>query len=156
MYKSPAQPKTSSAKKSSSGARSAGGRPPAYDWGAIRREYIRGDDTVTLASLAAIPGYPSERQLERRSGAEDWPDLRLQMRREVDGRLRALDLDMKTEVRRRHAEVGKDFLAMAAAGLQGHADRWSRGRYPTSARHLHTSLTQDLYARPTPQPRPTG
>lgn len=113
---SPAKPKTTP-KKSSSGARSAEDRRVKHDWSAIRREYIRGDDTVTLASLAATPGYPSERQLERRSSAEDWPDLRLQMRREVDGKLRALDLDMKTEVRRRQLKVGTALITLGVRAM---------------------------------------
>ena len=101
----------------SGGARSASDQRVKYDWSALRREYIRGDDTVTLRSLADRPGAPSERQLERRAAAEDWTDLRLQMRREVDGKLRALDLDLKTEVRIRQAKVGKAFVALAVRGM---------------------------------------
>ncbi|UQN06303.1 hypothetical protein [Deinococcus sp. QL22] len=103
--------------KKSSGARSAGGRPTKYDWTALRREYIRGDDTITLASLAAIARAPSARQLERRCAAEDWADLRLQLRREVDGRLRAVDVDLKTEVRVRQAKIGKAFMTLAVRGM---------------------------------------
>lgn len=121
MTKRDPKPKTTPKKKSGGGARSAIDQRVKHDWSAIRREYIRGDDTVTLASLAAKPGYPSERQLERRSAAEDWTDLRLQMRREVDGRLRALDLDLKTEVRMRQAKVGKAFLTLAVRGM-AHVD----------------------------------
>lgn len=111
---SPAKPKK---KTSSSGAKPQTDRRVKHDWSAIRREYIRGDDTVTLASLTDRDGAPSERQLERRSGAEDWPELRLQMRREVDGRIRQLDLDMKTEVRVRQARLGKSFIHLAVRGL---------------------------------------
>ncbi|CAM3164219.1 Terminase [Deinococcus saxicola] len=111
---SPAKPKK---KTSSSGAKPQTDRRVKHDWSAIRREYIRGEDTVTLASLAVRDGAPSERSLERRSSAEDWPELRLQMRREVDGRLRQLDLDMKTEVRVRQARLGKSFIHLAVRGL---------------------------------------
>ncbi|WP_104990874.1 hypothetical protein [Deinococcus sp. NW-56] len=113
----PAKTKTTPKNSGSGGARSAEDKRVKHNWSAIRREYIRGEDTVTLASLAAKPGYPSERQLERRSAAEDWMDLRLQMRREVDGRLRALDLDMKTEVRRRQAKVGKALVTLGVRAM---------------------------------------
>jgi hypothetical protein len=102
----------------SSGAKPQVDRRAKHDWSAIRRAYIRGDETVTYASLAATPGYPNKRQIEKRASADGWVELRRDLERQVDGRLRQLDLDMKTEVRRRHAEVGKDFLAMAAAGLR--------------------------------------
>ncbi|GAA0508495.1 hypothetical protein [Deinococcus depolymerans] len=115
------EPKTSTPKKkktrSSSGAKPQNDKRVKHDWLAIRREYIRGDDTVTLASLAAKPGAPSERQIERRSSAEDWPELRLQMRREVDGRLRAADLDVKTEVRQRQLKVGTALVTLGVRGL---------------------------------------
>ncbi|UQN05474.1 hypothetical protein [Deinococcus sp. QL22] len=62
--KTPAEPRSST-----------GGRPAAYDWSAIRREYIRGDDTVTLASLAAKAGAPSARQLEHRSAVDVFSPL---------------------------------------------------------------------------------
>ncbi len=101
----------------SSGAKPQSDKRVKHDWSAIRREYIRGEDTVTLASLAAKPGYPSERQLERRSSAEDWPELRLQLRREVDGRLRAVDLDLKTEVRRRQLRVGTALITLGVRAM---------------------------------------
>lgn len=111
---SPAKPKK---KTDSSGAKPQTDKRIKHDWSAIRREYIRGDDTVTLASLAAKAGAPSERQIERRSAAEDWPELRLQMRREVDGRLRALDLDLKTEVRRRQLKVGTALVTLGVRAM---------------------------------------
>ncbi|GGO22124.1 hypothetical protein [Deinococcus humi] len=112
---SPAKPKK---KTDSSGAKPQNDKRVKHDWSAIRREYIRGEDTVTLASLADRDGAPSERQLERRCAAEDWPELRLQMRREIDGKLRQLDLDLKTEVRMRQARVGKSFIRLAEDALE--------------------------------------
>ncbi|SEI67369.1 hypothetical protein SAMN04488058_101307 [Deinococcus reticulitermitis] len=113
----PVQPKTTSKKSGSGGARSAVDKRRKHNWSAIRREYIRGDDTVTLATLAAKEGYPSKRELEKRCSAEDWVELRAEMARQVDGRLRALDLDLKTEVRARQAKVGKAFVALAVRGM---------------------------------------
>ncbi|MBZ9713763.1 hypothetical protein [Deinococcus multiflagellatus] len=121
----PQAPTTAATKKEKSkkDRRRSGAKPQEdkrvkHDWLAIRREYIRGEDAVTLATLADKPGAPSLRQIERRSSEEDWPELRLQMRREVDGRLRAADLDMKTEVRRRQLKIG---TALTTLGVQGMA-----------------------------------
>ncbi|MDL2342575.1 hypothetical protein QOL99_00230 [Deinococcus sp. MIMF12] len=113
----PANPKTTPKNSGSGGARSAEDKRVKHDWSAIRREYIRGDDTVTYASLAAKPGYPDKRQIEKRASAEDWVDLRLEVRRQVDGRLRALDLDMKTEVRMRQAKVGKALVTLGVRAM---------------------------------------
>ncbi|MBB6016790.1 hypothetical protein ACFP9V_19390 [Deinococcus radiopugnans] len=104
-------------KTSSSGAKPQGDRRPKYDWNAIRREYIRGDESVTFTALAARDGYPTKRAIEKRSSAEDWVDLKAEFVRQVDGRLRQLDLDMKTEVRVRQARLGKSFIHLAVRGL---------------------------------------
>ncbi len=111
-----ANPKPSRAKTIA--PKASAGRPPKYDWSALRRAYIRGDNTVTLESLAAITGSPSKRQLERRCSAEDWPDLRAELRRQTDGKLQAIDADLKAEVRLRHAEAGKSFLDLATSAMQ--------------------------------------
>ncbi|MDR6753436.1 hypothetical protein [Deinococcus soli (ex Cha et al. 2016)] len=108
----------------SSGAKPQG-RPPAYDWTAIRREYIRGDDRVTLESLSSDAEVhqgsqsprPSLSQLKRRSGAEDWPDLRSQFRAQVAARAQALDLETVEQVRMRQATLGKALQTLAVRAI---------------------------------------
>lgn len=114
--------------RSSSGAKPQG-RPPAYDWTAIRREYIRGDDRVTLESLSSDAEVhqgsetprPSLSQLKRRSSAEDWLDLRTQFRAQVAARAQALDLETVEQVRMRQATLGKALQTLAVRGM-GHVD----------------------------------
>lgn len=117
------------AKPSKKPSRSSGakpqGRPPAYDWTAIRREYIRGDDRVTLESLSSDAETPhgsqSQRpslsQLKRRSGAEDWTDLRSQFRAQVAARAHALDLETVEQVRTRQATLGKALQTLAVRAI---------------------------------------
>lgn len=97
------------------------GRPPAYNWTAIRREYIRGDDTVTLDALSAErrgTGAPSLSQVKRRSSAEDWADLRAQFRAQTAARAQQLDLETVEEVRARQASMGKALQSAALRGLK--------------------------------------
>lgn len=118
----PARPRRSSGAKPQ-------GRPPAYDWTAIRREYIRGDDRVTLESLSSDAEVhqssetprPSLSQLKRRSSAEDWLDLRTQFRAQVAARAQALDLETVEQVRMRQATLGKALQTLAVRGM-GHVD----------------------------------
>jgi len=48
--------KSRTAKPKGSAPKSAGGRPPKYDWSSIRRESIRGDEGVTFKTLGHISG----------------------------------------------------------------------------------------------------
>lgn len=110
--------------KPSHGAAKAQGRPPAYNWTAIRREYIRGDDRVTLDALSAEgrgSGAPSLSQVKRRSSAEDWADLRAQFRAQAAARAQQLDLETVEEVRARQAALGKTLQSLAA-GAAAHID----------------------------------
>lgn len=116
MTKRDPKPKTTPRKRSS-GARSAGGRPPKHDWSTIRREYIRGDDTVTLKTLSDKPGYPTHDALKARSSREDWADLRAEFRHRVDTRTRNLDLETVEEVRLRQAKIGKALQTAAVRGM---------------------------------------
>lgn len=119
---SPAKPKKKPAPRKpgrSSGAKPQG-RPPAYNWTAIRREYIRGDDSVTLDALSAESrgsGAPSLSQLKRRSSAEDWPDLRAEFRAQTAARVQQLDLETTEEVRIRQAKIGKAMQTIATRGM---------------------------------------
>ncbi|MFC4636980.1 hypothetical protein [Deinococcus hohokamensis] len=119
---SPAKPKKKPSPKSNDRSRGAKpqGRPPAYNWTAIRREYIRGDDGVTLDALSAESrgsGYPSLSQVKRRSSAEDWPDLRAQFRAQTAAKVQQLDLETTEEVRIRQAKIGKAMQTAAVRGL---------------------------------------
>lgn len=91
---------------------------PQYDWAAIRREFIRGDDLLTLKALSDKNGYPTYTSLKGRSTREDWAGLREEFRRQVDTKLRELDLDMKTEVR---STLGKLGQALISIGMKGAA-----------------------------------
>ncbi|GAA5513628.1 hypothetical protein Dcar01_02372 [Deinococcus carri] len=120
MSKRDPKPKTIPKKKSGGGARSAAGRPPAYNWTAIRREYIRGDDTVTLDALSAESrgiGWPSLSQVKRRSSDEDWTDLRAQFRAQAAAAARTLDLETVEEVRVRQAKIGKGMQTLAVRAM---------------------------------------
>lgn len=99
------------------GARSAEGRPPKYDWSAIRREYIRGDDKVTLEALSHKSGYPALGSLKNRAAAEDWSELRQELRDQVMTGLAAADRDMKREVKEQHLKIGKAMISMGVRGL---------------------------------------
>ena len=91
---------------------------PQYDWSAIRREFIRGDDTLTLKALSDKEGYPSHDALKARSSREVWAELRAEFRHQVDTKLRELDLDMKAEVR---STLGKLGQALISIGMKGAA-----------------------------------
>ena len=115
---SPAKPKKSHVKKPArSGANSKGGRPTPHDWNAIRREYIRGDDALTLKALSDKPGYPSHDALKARSSREDWADLRAEFRHQVNTRMQQLDLETTEEVRIRQAKIGKAMQTAAVRGM---------------------------------------
>ncbi|GGI75207.1 hypothetical protein [Deinococcus wulumuqiensis] len=89
-----------------------------YDWTSLRREFIRGDDLLTLKAMSAKEGYPAYDTLKTRAAAEDWSDLRTEFRHQVDTKLRELDLDMKTEVR---STLGKLGQALISIGMKGAA-----------------------------------
>ncbi len=99
------------------------GRAAKHDWSAIRREYIRGDDNVTYKVLSQQEGAPHETTIEKKAAAEGWTELRLDFRREVDTKLRSVDVDLKTEVRKRHASMGKAMTNLGGQGLQAIAQR---------------------------------
>lgn len=109
--------KKSEEKGGGSGARSAEGRPPKYDWSAIRREYIRGDDKVTLEALSHKSGYPALGSLKNRAAAESWSELRQEMRDQVMTGLAAADRDMKREVKERHLKISSALISMGVRGL---------------------------------------
>ena len=94
-----------------------GGRPATYDWNAIRRAYIRGEDDVTLEALGAITGYPALDTLKKRAAREDWTDLRREFRHQIGTKIREIDADLKTEVRGRHAKVGKALITLGVRAL---------------------------------------
>ncbi|GGJ65274.1 hypothetical protein [Deinococcus aquiradiocola] len=106
----PAQLKTSAPK-------SAGGRPPKYDWSSIRREYIRGDERVTYLSLSTKTGYPSHDVIKSRAAREDWTDLRAQFQHKVAAAAQNLDLETLEEVRNRQARIGKALQTTAVKGM---------------------------------------
>ncbi|GAA3995301.1 hypothetical protein GCM10022631_01860 [Deinococcus rubellus] len=91
--------------------------PPKYDWAAIRRAYIRGEDSVTLDSLGHDAGAPKPGTIKNRAAREDWTDLRAQFREQVVIKTREIDLDLKAEVRGRHAKVGKALITLGVRGL---------------------------------------
>lgn len=112
------KPKKKSEKKGGgSGARSAEGRPPKYDWSSIRREYLRGDDKVTLEALSHKSGYPALGSLKNRAAAENWSELRQELRDQVMTGLAAADRDMKREVKERHLKIGNAMISMGVRGL---------------------------------------
>ncbi|WP_027459273.1 hypothetical protein [Deinococcus murrayi] len=113
----PTKPKTTPKSSGSGGARSAGGRPSKHNWSAIRREFIRGDDTVTLKTLSDKPGAPSYDAIKARSAREDWADLRAEFRHRVDTKVRALDLETVEEVRVRQAKLGKAMQTLSVRGM---------------------------------------
>ncbi|WP_414656740.1 hypothetical protein ACINK0_11255 [Deinococcus sp. VB343] len=114
----PAKATKPKAGKGKSGPKKPLGRRPQYDWAAIRREFIRGDETVTLAALSMKTGYPSLPTLKGRAAAENWADLRAEFSYQINTKLRELDLDMKTEVR---STLGKLGQALISIGMKGAA-----------------------------------
>ncbi|WP_339096203.1 hypothetical protein WDJ50_02620 [Deinococcus sp. VB142] len=94
------------------------GRRPQYDWAEIRREFIRGDETVTLAALSSKSGAPTLSAIKKRAAQEDWTGLRAEFLNQVSTKLRELDLDMKTEVR---STLGKLGQALISIGMKGAA-----------------------------------
>lgn len=93
------------------------GRPPTYDWSALRREFIRGEDDVTFEALSHKTDAPAYGTIKNRAGREDWTGLRQDFRVQVVARTREIDLDLKTEVRGRHAKVGKALITLGVRGL---------------------------------------
>ena len=93
------------------------GRPTKHDWTQWRRLYMRGDDRVSLESLSLLNDAPSLGQLKRRSSAEDWPSLRAELRVQSETKIREIDADLKTEVRGRHAKVGKALITLGVRAL---------------------------------------
>lgn len=109
--------KPRAAKPKISASNSAGGRPPKYDWSAIRREYIRGDEKVTYLSLSVKTGYPSHDVIKARAAREDWTDLRAEFQHKVVTRSQSLDLETVEEVRSRIARTGKAMQMTAVRGM---------------------------------------
>jgi len=109
--------KPRAAKPKGTAPKSAGGRPPKYDWSAIRREYIRGDETCTLEAISAKTGGPSLDTLKKRSAREDWADLRRQFVHQTGTKFQEIDADLKAEVRGRHAKIGKAVTMLAVRGM---------------------------------------
>lgn len=103
--------------------RKPSGRAVKHDWSTIRREYIRGDDDTTYKLLASRDNAPNERTIEKKAAEEGWTELRADFRREVDLKLRQVDVDLKTEVRRRHAGIGKGMTNIGAQSLKAIGDR---------------------------------
>lgn len=99
------------------------GRAAKHDWSAIRREYIRGDDHVTYLALSQREGAPHHATIEKKAMVEGWTELRQDFRREVDTKLRMVDVDLKTEVRKRHAQMGKALTSLGGQGLQALGQR---------------------------------
>ena len=91
--------------------------PPKYDWSGLRRAYIRGEDTVTLDSLGNDAGTPKSGTIKNRAAREDWTELRAQFREQVVTKTREIDLDLKAEVRGRHAKVGKALITLGVRAL---------------------------------------
>lgn len=119
MPDAPSKPKKKTPKAAAAGAKKPKLRkkpPPKFDWSAVRREYIKGDDDVTHKALSLREGFPGHKAIEARAARENWTELRQQFRRDVEGAIRAADLDLKTEVRLRQAKAGK---AMMGVGLRG-------------------------------------
>lgn len=110
--------KPKAAKPKTSTPKSAGGRAPKYDWSAIRREYIRGDEGVTFETLGHKTDYPTPGTIKNRGAREKWVDLRRDFRDQVMTKTLELDLDLKVEVRKRHQEAGQSFMELATAALQ--------------------------------------
>ena len=118
----PKKPTKPAAKKKSSSSRAqrepnSGGRPPKYDWSAIRREYLRGDDTVTYLSLSGKTDYPSHDVIKARAAREDWTELRAEFRHKVVTQAQALDLETLEEVRMRHVRGSKAMQTIALRGM---------------------------------------
>lgn len=120
--KKPRQPAKATKPKAGKGKGSSTPAPrrgsPQHDWAALRREYIRGDDLLTLKAMSDKEGYPTYDALKARSSREDWAELRAEFRHQVDTKLRELDLDMKTEVR---STLGKLGQALISIGMKGAA-----------------------------------
>lgn len=112
----PTKPKTTTT-TTGQPPRKPSGRAVKHDWSTIRREYIRGDDDVTYKVLSQREGAPHEASIERKAAEEGWTELRLDFRRDVDLKLRQVDVDLKTEVRRRHAGIGKGMTNIGATAL---------------------------------------
>jgi len=93
------------------------GRRATYDWNALRREFIRGEDNVTFESLSHRTGAPTYGTVKNRAAREDWTDLRVQFRDSAMTRIREIDLDLKAEVRGRHAKVGKALITMGVRAV---------------------------------------
>lgn len=104
-------------KQKTTAPKASGGRPEKYDWSAIRREYIRGDEKVTYLSLSVKTGYPSHDVIKARAAREDWTDLRAQFQHKVVTQVQVLDLETVEEVRSRQARIGKALQTTAVKGM---------------------------------------
>lgn len=87
------------------------------DWSHWRRAYISGDDHITIPHLSRQPNAPTESALEKRCQRENWVQLRTDFRREMSAKMLELDRDVKLEVRKRHARLGRAMQALAARGM---------------------------------------
>ena len=106
----PAKPKTVPSEK-------AAGAPPKYDWAEIRRQYVRGDDSVTFAHLGAQIGYPKVDGIKKRAAQEKWADLRKEFRHQVGTKVQQMDLETMEDVRIRHVGNARALQDLASKGL---------------------------------------
>ncbi len=105
-------------KQKTTALKASGGRPELFDWSGIRRAYIRGEDDVTFETLSHMTGSPKHGTIKNRAAREDWTSLRRDFRDQVMTKTRELDADLKVEVRRRHQEIGRDFMQLTSSALQ--------------------------------------
>jgi hypothetical protein len=112
----PSKPKTVSPEK-------AAGAPPRYDWAEIRRQYVRGDDSVTFAHLGAVIGNPKMDGIKKRAGQEKWTDLRREFRHQVSTKVQQMDLETMEDVRLRHVGNARALQDLASKGLEALAKK---------------------------------
>jgi hypothetical protein len=113
--RTPPTPKTATDRR----ARSAVGRPATHDWAEIRRQYVRGDDTVTFAHLGTQTGAPGLSAIKKRAGKEKWADLRAEFRNQVGTRVNQMDLETVEDVRLRHVGIARRLQASGEKALDG-------------------------------------
>lgn len=95
----------------------AAGAPPKYDWADVRRQYVRGDDTVTFAHLGAQIGHPKVDGIKKRAAQEKWADLRKEFRHQVGTKVQQMDLETMEDVRLRHVGNARALQDLASKGL---------------------------------------
>jgi len=83
-----------------------------YDWPKIRDEYVTGDDTVTLETLAASHG-PVFETVARRSSKEGWVEQRRLFRDESSRKTRERLLAREVNIRVRHQQTAQQMQKAA-------------------------------------------